>query len=286
MLWILGPGRSGSTWLLDLLRALPGVLGLNEPLVGAHLGLRQSAVTGLAYDRDPRVLDSEGDRDDYFFSRATRPVWERDLRRLILRRLAVAAVRGTRLREALPSRIVIKEPNGSSGASALLGALPASRLLFLVRDGRDVIDSALDGVSGGWITESSGYEVAGSADRLTFLENRALLWVDRMDLMQRAFDGHDPSLRTLVRYETLRADTPSELSRIADWAGIAASAASIKTASDAHAFEAIPATARGPGRFARSATPGLWRERFAAEEAVLVNRIMGPTLARLGYSAE
>jgi hypothetical protein len=286
VLWILGPGRSGSTWLLNLLRALPGVVGINEPLIGAHLGLRQSAVTGLTYERDPRVLDSEGDRDDYFFARSAQPVWERDLRRLLLRRLAVAAVHGTRVRESLPRTLAIKEPNGSSGASVLLGALPASRLLFLVRDGRDVVDSALDGVSGGWITESSGYRVEDAAERRAFLEDRARLWVDRMDLMHRAFDDHDPALRLLVPYERLRSDTAGELARIAEWARIEATAVAIGQASEALAFEAIPRDVRGPGRFARAATPGLWRERFTEEEAALVNRIMGPALTRAGYAPD
>jgi len=62
------------------------------------------------------------------------------LRTLLLERF------GAHLRRAGGSDplCVIKEPNGSQGAGFILFRLPCSRLLFLLRDGRDVVDSELD----------------------------------------------------------------------------------------------------------------------------------------------
>ena len=37
--------------------------------------------------------------------------------------------------------IIVKEPNGSEAADLILGALPHAGVLFLLRDGRDVVDS-------------------------------------------------------------------------------------------------------------------------------------------------
>jgi hypothetical protein len=48
-------------------------------------------------------------------------------------------------------------------------------------------------------------------------------------------------------------------------------------------FEAIPAESRGPGRFARAATPGLWRENLSTEEQRLLMDVIGPKLQQLGY---
>jgi len=51
------------------------------------------------------------------------------------------------------------------------------------------------------------------------------------------------------------------------------------------AFEQIPSDRRGPGQFARAATPGLWRDSFSDEERAAVEQIAGPKLAELGYDA-
>ena len=40
--------------------------------------------------------------------------------------------------------LVVKEPNTSEAADTLVKLLPSSRVVFLVRDGRDVVDSMLD----------------------------------------------------------------------------------------------------------------------------------------------
>ena len=42
--------------------------------------------------------------------------------------------------------LIIKEPNGSVGASLMMEALPESRMIFLMRDPRDVVASRLDAV--------------------------------------------------------------------------------------------------------------------------------------------
>lgn len=49
-------------------------------------------------------------------------------------------------------------------------------------------------------------------------------------------------------------------------------------------FTAIAESDRGPGHFARAATPGLWRSSFTADEQSRLQNVMGPTLASLGYS--
>ena len=48
---------------------------------------------------------------------------------------------------------MIKEVDGSHAADVVMSLFPRSRMLFLVRDGRDVIDSLLDANSPvGWLT--------------------------------------------------------------------------------------------------------------------------------------
>ncbi len=100
--------------------------------------------------------------------------------------------------------VVIKEPNGSHAADTVVSLLPGSRVLFLLRDGRDV-DSLLDAMlsSKSWWTERTGALDRPPQERLLFV-SRALHAVgERTVASQRAFDALPPEQRLLVRYEGL-----------------------------------------------------------------------------------
>ena len=48
-------------------------------------------------------------------------------------------------------------------------------------------------------------------------------------------------------------------------------------------FENLHPEQKGPGKFARSASPGKWRDNFSEEEKKVLEKIMGPLLRILGY---
>jgi hypothetical protein len=245
---------------------------VNEPLIGGHLAVPASPVIGESLPNDPTLGDLRGDNPSYFFAKSKASVWRPPLRRLLLARLAD----GSRRRQW----IVVKEPNGSLAAPVIMATVPQSRLLFLVRDGRDVVDSLLDGWSEGWL--SSAFK-AVAIDREQFLHNAARRWVRLTEAVRTAYTAHSSSLRIRVRYEHLRVDPQKELRRVLDWLGRPAARDRISEVVERTAFEAVPETERGRGRFLRSATPGLWREHFSDEEQELLSSIMGPTLKKLGY---
>jgi hypothetical protein len=262
--WIFGSPRSGSTWLLNLLAADRRVVKMDEPAIGVHLGVTTRAVVGLA---DERLLDhrTEG---DYFFSGTHRAVWEKSLRRLLLRRLDAQAPRGI---------LIIKEPHGSDAADLLMRLTPRSRMIFLLRDGRDVVDSALDAATS-WGAKRLG---EAAADRVTYARAQARDWLRRTEIVERAFNSHAPDRRRFIRYEQLRADPRSAADGLAEWIGL--DRAAVQEAADALAFERIPAEQRGPGRFARAATPGRWRESLSAEEREAVESVVATKVRSLGY---
>jgi hypothetical protein len=282
LLWVLGSPRSGSTWLMFLLEEPPRVGALQEPLIGMHLGLFASYLVEngeKTLSAGARVRDL---RDDgvYFFSEQHASEWGPPLRKLILKRFAPHFSRHTRY-------LVVQEPNGSEGADLLMGVLPRSYLLFLLRDGRDVVDSVLDAYrQGSWLDEAFGVgqELAGSA-RSRLIEREAQRWVARTEIVSRAYHRHPPARRLMVRYEDLLADTLKELRSIYSWLGLPP-AADLQERVDAHAFKAIPDTAKGSGKFQRAATPGLWREHLTQEEQDLSEEIMGPMLRRMGYQVD
>jgi hypothetical protein len=272
LIWIFGSPRSGSTWLMAMLTDLLDAHPINEPLIGSHLAVPASPVVGQPLPNEPTLGDLRGDNPSYFFAKSKASVWRPPLRRLLLERLSD----GSRRRQW----IIVKEPNGSLGAPAIMATLPESRLLFLVRDGRDVVDSLLDGWSAGWL--SSAFD-AVAIDREQFLYDASRRWVRMTDAVRAAFAAHPRELRIRTSYEQLRGDPRKELRRLLEWLGQPGSADRINEVVDRTAFEAVPESQKGRGRFLRSASPGLWREHFSKEERALLSSVMGPTLEKVGY---
>jgi LPS sulfotransferase NodH len=286
-IWILGSPRSGSTWLWEMLRR-PGIVGMNEPLIGWHLGPFMADHPAI----DPGDLDvanctlqrMEAKRDASFFSERHRQTWQPVLRRLLAERLyeQVRQVRGRR--RASSSWLVVKEPHGSQAADLILGAQPRARLLFLLRDGRDVVDSELAAnLAGSWVTTAFPAAGVRPQDRLAFVVQSAHKWVWRTRIVQQAYDAHrGPKL--LVRYEELRADPGAGVRQIFDWIGIRVAPRELEAIVQRHAFEAIPESDRGEGQFRRAAAPGHWTTSLTAEEQTAMLEILTPTLTEFGYA--
>jgi hypothetical protein len=268
----------------------PAVIPVNEPLIGQHLAPFFADEPGIrAKDLDfsnftpVRYLRDTG---QYFFAAEFRDVWAPHLGEMIRARLhAHASARGGPV--PLSERfLVLKEPHGSQAADVIVDALPESRLLFLLRDGRDVVDSELAAVSkGSWLGEVFPV-VAGieAEDRLAFVEQAAHKWLWRTEAVEQAYAGHQgPKL--LVRYEDMLAEPGPNLRRVFDWLGLRIADPELERLVEEQSFERLPAEHRGPGRIFRAATPGLWRENLSAEEQAVVDGVIGPKLRDLGYDA-
>jgi hypothetical protein len=302
--WIFGSPRTGSTWLLRLLTfplqlttkrpsgsimprkasVQPVAVPVDEPYLPSHL---TPVRNGFAEPGAPSFLLKEMRADDpnYFFADAFAGCWRPEVRRLILVRLHAQAELAAREHSLHDPFVVIKEPNGSHGADVVMSILSRSRMIFQLRDGRDVIDSMLHAQSGGgWLEGRRGFgHIRSESARLDFVRRQSRLWVNRTLAVQRAYGAHPPELRIVIRYEDLRADTMGTLRPLVDWLGARRSDEELEAAVAALAFEAYPARAKGPTKPLRAASPGLWRKNMSDEERLVMNEIMGETLERLGY---
>ena len=283
LVWVFGSPRTGTTWLLNLVCSHPSVMGIDEPGIGMHLAVYAPEALGVPAagfaPEQLRVNDSRARDDDYFFAASYASVWRKSVRTLLLDRLAAQVDRASRPNDL----VVIKEPNGSLGADLVMSALPGARLLWMVRDGRDVIDSQLDAAKkGSWLSHFGGGLDEDANDRMRFLEARAYLWVARTRVVQQAYDAHPASLRHVVRYEDMRRDTLAIVRDLYPWLGLEAPT-DIEQTVARRSFESLPAEQTGSGQFARAATPGLWRTNLTEDEQARVTDIMADTLARLGY---
>jgi hypothetical protein len=280
LVWIFGSPRTGSSWLTGLLAEAREIHTINETYLPLHIVPTGHRVRGGEYLEH----GARADNPNFFFARRYLGELRPELRQLILRGLE----RQFRELGGRPDHrwILIKEPNGSHAADTTLSLLPKSRLVFLLRDGRDVIDSLIDAVLGQetWWHGRRRLASAHDPNRLRFIRRQATLWLHRTESVQRAFRSLADDQRLLVRYEELLEDTRNHLARLFRWLDLSVSAKWIDGIVARHSFQEIPNDKRGPGKKARAATPGLWREHLTAREKSILEQVMAKKLRELGYS--
>jgi Sulfotransferase family len=284
--WILGSSRSGSTWMLRMLADLPGVVGLDDPHLGHHLGVwRPIALAWLNRDSVPdlEILpDVKREKADYFFSDEYRHAWQPALRGMVAERFDAQARDRARARGIDDPMVIVKEP-GSHAADIIMSLFPGAGLIFLLRDGRDVVDSWLDAYkAGSWALEEGAYSV-GALDRMAFIRWQSSVWAYRTDVVRRVYEEHPQDRRLLLRYEQVREDPAAALGQICERFGIEATAERLSAIAGRRAFVRAPGDEKGPGRAMRFAEPGRWKLNMDREEIRAMEEIMGPQLSELGY---
>jgi hypothetical protein len=307
LVWIFGSPRSGSTWLLELLAhplvleardplgfRVPSetssplaVIPINESLLPTHLAPPQPEDPPARRRPWIRVhRDIFGDLGSYFFSRHFEDVWRPAVGNLARTRFEAHLERAAAAHQvAEGAYVVIKEPNGSHAAPLILSLLPESRIIFLLRDGRDVVDSQLSLNGPGGLTAAwRGAAIETSEQRLELVREESLNWVARMAATERAFQERPPELRWRLRYEDLLADPVACLGAVLDWLGLERDDEAIAEAIEAHRFGSAAPSRTGAGATRRAAAPGLWRENMTEEEIALAHELMGEKLLELGYT--
>jgi hypothetical protein len=288
VVWMFGSPRSGSTWLLYLLAEHPAIVPINEPLIGSYLGPFMSDLPGIS----ARSLELENftlrrihqEKRPQFFAEEFADVWVPGLGRLMRERFSAHMERYPPAGGAERALAAVKEPNGSQSADLLMRAMPGSRLLFLLRDGRDVVDSELAAnAAGSWIgREFPGSQGIGPDQRVEFVTQSAMKWLWRTQVVQDAYRDHrGPKL--MVRYEDLRADPLPQVRGIFDWLELDVDDGQLAEFVERHEFERVPEEKRGPDQFHRAASPGQWRENLGPEEQQAIEETIGPKLRELGY---
>jgi Sulfotransferase family len=287
LVWIFGSPRSGTTWLLNMLAEHDGVVPVDEPLIAWYLGPFVSDLPGA----DATLLDSstftmrrvQAAKEHQFFAEEYAAAWVPALARMMRERFYAQADRRRASNGDLPRSVVIKEPSGSQSADLISRALPRSRILFLLRDGRDVVDSELAAsLEGGWVSrEFPGFRGLRDGDRLAFVAQSAMKWLWRTEVVQAAVANH-PGPTLTVRYEELRQEPEPTVLRIVSWLGLDSTGPQSAAAVERHRFERMRET--GPSEFVRIASPGSWRENLRPDEQAVLEELLAPKLRELGYA--
>lgn len=264
IVWIFGYGRSGSTWLGDMLADADNHTLWREPMLGMLFG-------DFYYNLSHHNIQF---RDHYHNSRGfifgrRRKSWLKLIRSFVLDGAS----------ETFPDvgnegLLVVKEPNGSVGAPLLMEALPESRMVLLVRDPRDVLASILDAFGkDGW-----GLRVVRKEDAPVLSpETVAEEYVQHLGNAKLAYDAHQ-GRKVLIKYEDLRLDTLGVMQRAYSALGIDVDQRELARVVEKHTWENIPADSKGEGKFYRKAAPGGWREELTPDQVEIVERVTAPLL--------
>jgi hypothetical protein len=261
IVWIFGAGRTGSSWLSNMMGELEGHTVWFEPWVGALF--------------DPYHLRLENRNGEHFIlAPQHRNTWLGSIRSFVL---DGALARFPKV-AGLNDYLVIKEPGGSVGAALLMEALPESRMILLVRDPRDVVASWIDAhKEDGWQAERR--RERGSLTAPT-VDGRARRYLQNVTESKKAYDAHE-GRKVLVKYEELRADTLGTMRRIYSALEIPVDEGELLRAVRKHSWENIPEEEKGEGKFYRKAKPGGWREDLTPEQVERIEKITAPLLNEL-----
>lgn len=268
--WIFGSSRSGSTWLRSMMGEVGGSRIWEEPMVGR--------LFGEFYARTPKENLRSA---DFIMGHPIRRGWIASVRNFVL-----DGARHSNPGLEAEEYLIIKEPNGSVGASLMMEALPESRMILLVRDPRDVVASVLDAArKGGWLYESRDGNVrkrreAAEVRPRSFVRKRANVYRRGVENAKKAYDAHKGP-KVLVRYEDLRADTLTVMRHVYSALGIPVDAGELERAVEKYSWENVPEEDKGEGKSYRKASPGGWKEDLTPEQAKLVERVNDSLLREL-----
>jgi hypothetical protein len=265
IVWIFCTSRSGSTWLRSMLEDIAPGETWEEPKVAKLFGgFYESA------------LEEQLNSTNFVMGNPTRESWISSIRNFVLD-AAWACNPSLRADQYL----LVKEPDGATGAPLMMEALPESRMLLLIRDPRDVASSALDATKvGGWMYEASkttGGKVRSERKPDIFVKRRSKAYMRQITYAKRAYDAHEGP-KALVRCEDLRADTLGTMRRLCKELAIPVGEEHLTRVIEKHSWENISTGEKGEGKFYRSAKPGGWREELTPEQATTVESITAPLL--------
>jgi hypothetical protein len=267
--WVIGCGRTGSTWLAEMLGDLPGIRRWHEPYFGRffqHVSERPE----------------ERERKASFFFRRHEQTWIEGIRELFFKMV----------RDRYPQfgrhALIVKEVNTPEFYPWIRRVFPATRLILLVRDPFDVLDSYIDLQRPGSWNQSFGSSTDDVSSRVARARQAATHIRSSINLSLQAYDAFPIDQRICLRYEQLLSNAVIPLKACTDLLAVTCKDEAIANVVEKHQFTRYQKEQTGPLLFRRKGQAGIWKDSENFSEGVLevANEILAPLRKRLGYQDE
>jgi hypothetical protein len=280
--FVVGCPRSGTTWVAEALAAHPRVIGGAEshayPIVCGALdgGNGVGPWTRLLYAYDRSVILGRPTGLHHYVDRATFLRLARGARALAgTRAVSAGLIRGVFDSYFVASDgtgdgvLVEKTPQHIRWAERILTDFPEAHLVEVVRDGRDTCVSMQMRASRVPVvpaTRRQQIETWRDAVRIGMALRSDPRWRDRI---------------TQVRYEEMKADPVTAISRLYEETGIGGGD---DLARDSAVATDIGRYATGAGQFRFRGESGAWRDHFSDADVRLFREMVGDLFVEAGYS--
>lgn len=286
--FVISAPRSGSTWLATALNQHPEIFATEHRLFGDFCELWQnndgSTSPRITFDSYAKAFSVH-----YFFEAMdmNRAEFIRAFEKSFVNFLVSFATRRTN-KKFIIDKITPYPGTASMVVEKIRSHFPDSKIIQLVRDGRDVLTSGtydwlLKDAQG---TERYRYHVdreAGFELRRFFddavIKKWARNWSETIDAFK------DRKADAQVRYESMKQNLPKEINRIVTTIG--ADPAGVEAASEKVSFEQMTGRKEGdasePTAKARKGIVGDWKTHFTRADGKLFDSLCGQQLIQLGY---
>ncbi len=260
--FVVGQGRSGTTWTLEIYGAHPEVCAIFETWLFSH----DRGIANVFHQPqwDPAFAEPRAAQIGHHAGMAQLmdvAEFRRDVRTLALRWFARAI--------GPEHRFLVEK--GPADLPVLMSVFPDARIVHVLRDGRDVAQSMQAGAAS-WAPE---FARVG-----TSLAQWGARWRDEVTAIRQALAA-GPCEHLELRFEDLRADPRTAYRRLFEFSGIPYDDAVLDRVFAATDFD----RARGgqPTDFRRGAGHGGWEAVFGSGDRRAFDEVAGDLLLELGY---
>jgi len=233
---------------------------MEQPMIGSHLGIiTDRRKEGFLTNKEIHEL-----RNNYFFHDKYKDTWKFFLRKLILNRIHVE------FHDLSKPIIILEYPDSSFGADIIVDCFPESKVIILVLDGRNIVQSQKSSLlKNNKMLFGSGYSIPKMPE---FIEQQSKMWVKMIEIFNQLEIIHSKNKLLILKFETLVDNIKENLKRIYQFLDVQIDDENLQNIS-----KKILEDERTKVLLRN------WRDSFTEEEISLMEKIMGNTLRKLGY---